>query len=340
MTNNSVFGPTIKFWASTTNKNSASFRIRCKFVCEELKKRGIKSSLYNRDDSPPNIIILSKRYDHESIKHASSLKEKYGTRLFLDICDNHFIHDDFNRSQQFRSAIGLVDRVIVSTEYLNSIVQSECGSKVNTLVISDAIEMPYHPNFFKSFSDLKSEIYLRKLKNKLLYCNEEKLHRLLWFGAHQGGFKDSGMSDLLNIKVSLEIIAETLPITLTVISNSEDKFKLITKDWRIPTFYLPWNFNTFSSALKLHGISVIPITKNPFTLSKTGNRLTTSIVHGLQVVADEIPSYKQFNEYAFLGDWAGAFRSIYSGKLKSTNNFDSANFNEKIINQWMNILNY
>ncbi len=100
---------------------------------------------------------------------------------------------------------------------------------------------------------------------------------------------------------------------------------------------MPWAYTTFSEALFLHEIAVIPITKNPFTLSKTANRVTTALVHNLQVIADEIPSYRNFGNYIYFNNWIDSFEKIFSGELKKNYN-NLYEYNKVIINKWKNLL--
>ncbi len=324
----------IKIWPNAPKISSASYRIRCLLVCKELSRENIPISIYKKNDKPPKVLLLSKRYDEKTIKHAMFLREKYGTKIIIDICDNHFIHDNHNRRALFKRAICMSDIVIASTEYLAEIIKKECDKKISIYTIDDYIEKPYYPNIFESILSIKDLLFYYILKYKLFIFKKSK--KMIWFGAHQGGYGESGMQDLLKIKEIMEEMKEE-KITLTVISNSYEKYLKIVKEWKIRTFYLPWSVITFSKALNLHDIALIPINKNQFTMSKTANRVTTSLIHDLQVIADEIPSYKKYDKYIYLNNWKISFNLILKGIFK-TEKLNVEKHNQEITNKWLDVV--
>ena len=81
----------VHFWSHTLNTSIASYRLRCVRIIEGLKSNGVVAVNYQLGDEPEKL-ILSKRYDPASIQHALYLKQKFGTKLYLDICDNHFYY--------------------------------------------------------------------------------------------------------------------------------------------------------------------------------------------------------------------------------------------------------
>lgn len=318
--------------------SSASYRIRCLLLCQELNKINIPISIYGKSDPPPKTLIISKKYDSASINHAKFLKQNYGTKIILDICDNHFIHDNPRRRLELREAIFSSDEIIASSLYLANVIRGECGQNIKISIIEDYIEAPYYPNLFISILNLRSLLSLLFLKAKIFISSPDS-KKLVWFGTHQGGYGESGMQDLQNIKPILEKLDQKKQISLTVVSNSYKKYRETTDGWKIQTHYLPWSYITFSKALKFHDIALIPITKNPFTLSKTANRVTTSLIHELQVIADEIPSYKSYSDYIYLNNWSESFDKIFMGDFKISK-YNYKEHNDKITNKWTNVLCY
>lgn len=325
----------IKIWPNAPKNSSASYRIRCLLVCRELSCLNIPISIYKKNDKPPQVIVLSKRYDKKTIEHAVFLREKYGTKIILDICDNHFLHDDYLRRTLFKEAIYISDRVIVSTDYLASLIKKECGEKINIDIIDDYIELPYYPNIFEYVLNIRNSLLYLILALKLSFFQKSK--KMVWFGTHQGGCGESGMQDLLKIRAVIEELGNH-KVTLTIISNSHEKYKKIIHEWKIKTFYLPWSQVTFSKALNLHDVALIPINKNPFTLSKTANRVTTSLVHNLQVIADEIPSYTKYRECVYLNNWVCAFNLILTGNFKKIL-LNVKNHNDEKTKKWLDVFN-
>lgn len=192
----------VAFWPHTLDSNIASYRLRCLNVVEGLISRGLDIKIFSYRDIP-EILILSKRYDKKTLKHALKLKNKFGTKVFLDICDNHFFYQKnfkpaSDRANSLRSAIKSVDGVVVCSDYLKKVVLNEVPSVKTIVVIDDVLDLPYHPTFIDK---LKSPIeFLSYLRIKKLLLKETPLYpRLIWFGNHSGGYAEGGMDSLSNI---------------------------------------------------------------------------------------------------------------------------------------------
>ena len=329
----------IVFWPHTTNNKVASYRIRCKKIVEELanKNNDITISYSKKIPKVADILILSKRYDEDSINKAIKLKEDYGTKLFLDICDNHFINNNNSRANQLITAINKVDHVISSTEYLANIIKKKINKKDNITVIGDIIEKPSTKNYKLFLNPLKFLEY-HIFKYKLINKNTLKSRRFVWFGNFQGSYSNSGMSDLNKIRKELEEINLNYKISLTIISNSKNKFNSIFKNWKIDCLYIDWNILTFSKILMLHSVSIIPVSKNDFTYSKTDNRVTASLAHGLDVIADPVPSYIKHSNNIFISDWKNSFLKILNSDIRQQEKINYHVINDNVIRAWENTL--
>lgn len=334
----------VHFWPHTTRMHVASYRLRCYLVMEGLKKIGMPVALYE-EGSRPTALVLSKRYDPQSVAKALELKARFGTRLFLDLCDNHFYYQESSRDAARRAteldhAIRSVDHLIASTEYLADVVRKRVGVSPQITVVEDLVEFPSHPGIVKMLSH--PQHYLGYLRLQAFHRRHRlpKACRLVWFGNHGGGFADSGMNDLKNIHRLLEEVHAEVPISLTVISNSREKYEALVAGWSLPTHYMEWNEHFISPALCSHGVSVVPISQNPFTLAKSPNRVETSLVHGLQVVADEIPSYEKYAANIYLGDWLPGLRALVRGTgIKApVSSQDFIGKNVSIIARWREAL--
>jgi hypothetical protein len=311
---------------------------------EGLRNRGFVVSLYNHGDAPENL-VLSKRYDPSSVQQALELKMNLGTKLYLDICDNHFYYKTaepaaIQRADQLRSAVKSVDVVIASSEYLAEVVRNESNNCTPVVVIGDLVEFPHEPGPLEKIRHPISFFHLKVLELRVRKLGPIKSRRLVWFGNHGGGYADGGMNDLQTIRTHLEDVHKEAPISLTIISNSRGKYKKLTQGWSVPVFYLAWNRTFFSIALRLHGISVIPIQKNPFTMSKTNNRLATSLVHGLRVIADEIPSYTDYKDIIIMNEWERDFFMPAEPTPPHLSRFNFEHFkdqNKKITGAWVSL---
>jgi hypothetical protein len=295
------------WWAHTTNASVASYRLRCLGVIEELRRRGVQAALF-RPDLRSDVLVLSKRYDAASLRTAQLVRQQHGTRLVLDLCDNHFYAaNDMpkwrRRAEELRAAVREVDLVVVSTDTLEAVVQAEAGRPVATVVIGDAVEMPSDPGWSQRWRHLLAEQRLSGLSSRLDRQPVAAGRRLLWFGNHGSDYAEGGMADLCSLQAMLESAHREAPLNLTIVSNNRRKFAQLTGLWKLPAHYLEWHPNTFSRALRLHDVALIPVRPNPFTLCKTNNRVATALLHGLAVAADAIPSYRPLADCAVLDNW-------------------------------------
>jgi hypothetical protein len=298
----------VAWWPHTSNAHVASVRLRCLQIVTELQRQGIHATVYRPGQEAPRILVLSKRYDEKSVRHAVTMQKSRGTRLVLDLCDNHFYSSGAGqkwraRADSLRDAVAAVDLVIVSTQTLAQRVKDECAHHPPLAVIGDAVEEPFSPGLLQRAGSPWAELQFFRLRHSLLQDKIPEGRRLLWFGNHGSGNAEGGMEDLLLIREKLESAFARAPLSLTVISNNAEKYRKITQNWSLKTYYLDWHLTTFSRAAALHDIAVIPVGLNPFTVCKTNNRVATAHVHGLAVVANSIPSYTEFSNSAILDDW-------------------------------------
>ncbi len=336
----------IQFWPHTQNYNIASYRLRCLSVINGLNSLGESVSLYKKGDTP-DILVLSKRYDEQSIEHALELKKKYNVKIYVDICDNHFYYNRpdpiaINRALTLKKAIQSVDYVIASTTYLADVISKETGGATPIVVAGDLTELPTRSKKIYLLKYFKYYRRYRLLKLQLNKLGTNKERRLVWFGNHGSQFTNGGMNDLHDITSYLEKMNNVRPISLTVVSNNEEKYEALAKQWQFQSFYIQWNKMFFSDILLLHGISIIPIKQNPFTLAKTNNRVTTSLMHGLDVFTDEIGDYLPFSDHIHIEKWdtLSTFENIHLHNSDFFNDKYWKKYNLDIIKKWENIFRF
>lgn len=340
---------TVAFWPNTQNIRTASFRLRCHQILQGMAQRGIDCHIYEKDKSAPRVLVLSKRYDKATIDHAISLRNRFRTKIVLDLCDNHFYSkteetNAVKRANALRYAVNVVDCVVASTDELAKIVAFEAKGEVFIQVIGDAVEFPFNPILGQRIYHPIAELELLLMKKWFNNHSKVESKRLVWFGNHGNDYADGGMGDLIRVRNILEKLGQEIKISLTVISNSRKKYNQLISNWGIPTYYLPWNKVSISRALALHDISIIPIGINPFTICKTNNRVATSLLHGLAVVSDSIPSYREFSGTIELDDWhAGLIRYCENNDEKQKHISSGVKYiqksfsNDAIVQQWINL---
>jgi len=305
------------WWPHKASETVASYRLRCAQIVAELNRRGVACGLY-APGVTPKALVLSKRYDEASVAEAVALREAHGTRIVLDLCDNHFSFDGQDaqwqaRSERLRRAVAAADLVTASTETLADVIRAACPHARSVTVIGDAAEQPHDPTFSEKLGDVGAEVQLSVLESKLVADRR----RLVWFGNHGSDYASGGMLDLQRIYPLLETLDAETPLQLTIISNSVEKYRLTTKAWRIKTHYLRWRPTTFSRAMRLHELCLIPIGDNPFTRCKTNNRVATALLHDVPVVADSIPAYEAFADSIALNDWEGGLRLLLNDSAEA-----------------------
>jgi glycosyltransferase involved in cell wall biosynthesis len=293
----------------------ASVRIRCLNPVRELQGRGYPVEVFNPARSRAySAVVYSKVYHDEALAQARSLKTN-GTRIVLDLCDNHFYnpmgHEPLRTAgTQLRRMLAEADELVASTEAMAEVLREVAGPHKRVTVVGDAVEM--------RIVGVRVAPWERWLAIRRLHALATGLGRepgrtpLVWFGSHGGPSGDYGMGDLPLMRSLLESLHRENPLSLTVISNSAEKFERLIRPWSLPTYYLQWSAETFLDALRLHAIAVIPIQQNPFTRCKTNNRLATALVAGLAVVASRIPSYESFEACSVLDDWSEGLQRYIS----------------------------
>ena len=299
----------VRWWPHTDDPRVASYRLRCRQIVDALRAQGVDAGLFEPSSTiAPQVLVLSKRYDAATLQTAMAMRQSAGTRVLLDLCDNHLhVHNAearlLERADALRQALRMVDRVVVSSSALAEVVGAEGVPGLDVTVVPDASEPAFEPTGTDRLKDIAGEWDRQRLALALLRSGAPRARRLLWFGNHGSPGAEGGMSDLLRIQGLLQASHAVAPLSLTVISNDAGKFARLIGPWRLPVHYLRWRASTFSRAARLHGTALVPVSPNPFTRCKTNNRVATAFVHGLNVVADSIPSYAEFAQCAVLDDW-------------------------------------
>ena len=302
------------FWPHTEDDRVASARLRCGLIVRELQRTGFDARVHRPGDVAPRTLVLSKRYDPASLAHAQDLRVRQGTRVMLDLCDNHFHYDRagepfVQRSADLVAAVRAVDGVVAASDALAEVVRLHVPDGPRIDVIGDPIESRLSPP--RRWQERMQDRWrLMHLRRRLRQAAPAQGRRLVWFGNHGSPNVEGGMSDLESVERQLHDHHRQRPLSLTVISNSRERFETLTRGWEFNCLYLPWSTGSFDDALTLHDVALIPVRVNPFTLCKTANRIATASVHGLAVAADTIPAYEEFSDCVVLGDWGAGLERL------------------------------
>lgn len=327
----------VRFISPKIDMNVASYRLRAAMVASRIARRFAKVEISTscKVTEPVDTVVLSKRYDLEALDSVAKLRDRFNTRILLDLCDNHFALSQIadpkieERLRQLRWAISLADEVIVPAEYLASVIRTECGNNVTLRVIDDFVESPCDPTIRQMLSP--SAFLFNVLKSKL--SRETYALKLVWFGNYRGSFPGSGIGELVCQVDTLNKYFEK-KIMLTVVSNSYRAYKEFANKANFRCHYLPWSRHTVSRAIQLHDAVIIPAAQNSFNWSKSSNRLTTALSLGVQVIASPIPSYSTFSAVAHIGTLADGLDALLRGELKPAAQVDFSHHNDLIEDRW------
>lgn len=289
----------IGWYVNGSGAGTASVRLRALTPITHLSARGYEAALWTRDAAPFDVVIFSKVYDDRALEAALAMQAK-GTRVVLDLCDNHWFGENCNpeiaaRARQLARMIDCADRLTVSTFTLADqlIKRFPIASDRIDVIPDPVIEPQARP------MGLRGRFELWHLRRWLR--RHVGTQNLIWFGNHGANHVRSGMDDLRLVRTVIE--RGNSDFTLTIVSNSRTKFNRIFADWKVPLFYLPWRLDTIDSVMAMHDAAIIPITQSDFTIAKTMNRPATALMAGLDVFADRIPSYDELAPFIVLDNW-------------------------------------
>lgn len=295
----------------------ASSRIRGYNVLEYFGKnkiRPILESYEEKNRAEYELVIFCKMFDLKNYILAQRLKAE-GKKICFDLCDNHFYNpSDLQSYQDFqiqiKKMIEIADIVILSSKALRAVVLENIPESRNKITV---IEDSFEEKLVSTHKPEKDVIrWLKFLKYKKL---SSRMVRLVWFGNATSINAECGMTALLKIKDLIESYNKNYPICLTIVSNDKFLYRDIISKWDVKkTQYFKWEAATFIAILKHQDAALIPITKNPFTICKTGNRLIQSLTCGIDVLADSIPSYEEFKDCCFLDDWENGLKAVIEAK--------------------------
>lgn len=295
----------ISWLTKTDSNNSASYRMRVLIPAIKLQEYGLVSKIFKKKipiSIKSDFIVLSKYYDEKVLQNILSHIEKHNTKVILDICDNQFSNTGTPNSlrEKARNQIDLLLKYIhcitvPSVELKRIFIETFNYPQEKVFIVEDCIDSPekftqvFHPNYF--FSNL---IFLF-FKNRINKYPQK--NRFIWFGA-AGKHGGLGIDALINnVNTINKAITSIEGSTLTIVSNSYNKYSTFKKLANFKTFYIPWDNSTAQKILRMHNILLLPSAINNMTLGKSANRLITALSNGLVVVGDMLPSYSIFSDY-------------------------------------------
>lgn len=320
-------------WIPAASIDQAGSRLRAFLPCDFLKRTGYPCEMFKEvNKNTYNIVVFQKTYGKEHIELAKTLKNR-GVKIVFDLCDNNFvIHGSSNtqksqeRLNRLKEMIELSDAVSVPTPELSKSI-----SHHYVVIIDDAID-DVSSNFLYDLY-LASRGTFSPLKKPDL--------KLVWYGNKGKSNPPSGLSSLSKILPEIEKLNSCFPSSLTIISDSKSAVDKFTQEVSFPIHYYEWNRKTFQYIFRKHDVCIIPVDINPLTLCKSNNRLVSSLMLGLPVIADKLPSYAEFHDFVLFSNWHenllryGTQKKLREEHVIQGQTYISAKYsNEKITSQW------
>jgi glycosyltransferase involved in cell wall biosynthesis len=310
----------------------ASTRLRALLPCRYLKEAGWQCEMFDPKNADSyELVIFQKAYEEESITLAETLGGR-GVKTVFDMCDNHFYNPSDlqplrERAERMRRMISVVDGVTVSTPELAKLIEGGCRA-----VIDDVIEVP-------RTNPLRAAI--ARARDRLTNILSRRRLRLVWYGGYGSEHPPAGMIDLPRVFPYLEALNAQIPLELTVISNSLKFFHAYVGKPSFPVRYHEWGLETFAQVFQRHDVCIIPMALNPFTACKTNNRLVLSLLMGVPVIADPIPSYEEFRDFVLFSDWTESLRTYAADRalrrqhVRAGQSYIRSKYNrERVVSQW------
>lgn len=295
--------------ADSYDTSLASIRYRLLIPLTALRRDGVSIERFDpaRDPADYDGILFCKSQGAGAVAIARAARAA-GRAVIYDLCDNVFAAHDANRLsaarlERTRELLSLATHATFSTATLAAqIGERHPALTPQRMVIADALDFPEDGSPPPpSLADRWHRWRLGRFHAR----HRDALH-CIWFGKSLGNV--SGYVHIDAAVRELRRFAPVAPATLTIVSNDRLSYMRARARWDVPTLYLPWSLATFADILAQHRVSLIPIETNDYTSGKTMNRPATSLIHGLGVVADPLPSYTELAPYIALDDWQGGLR--------------------------------
>ncbi len=294
MSNSSLTGARIGWKPFSYDFRVPSARYRSALPSRHLGRAGLRTSIVPPDGSGAyDCVVFQKSYSDGDISLAERYKSR-GIKVAFDLCDNHFYApgDDpklLERAGRLRRMVDLADVVSVSTPPLATLLPEK-----QTFQVDDALEVPRGTALARGTGSVR-----RRLRPR------EPL-RLVWFGTSGPANPPFGLVELRRILPELDALSRTLPLRLTVITDSRARFQEHTAGAELPIRFVKWKAETFAFHFTGNDLCLLPMTPGPYTSCRTSNRVRTALMLGLPVVATEIPSYREFSDWMLVERAASA----------------------------------
>jgi glycosyltransferase involved in cell wall biosynthesis len=258
-----------------------SVRLRCIEPSIYLSQKGHDISLINLFDwqerindhnfYKADVYVIGKAFGDFS--HLIQYLKQLGKKIIVDVCDNIYEPPEDGLKAIYELILPLANTVIAASPMLAKVLVDRIGDKV--IVIPDPVEgEKLSPSFTPDRDSLK----------------------LLWFGY------PNNLSLLDDFLPQLEKLTNEKSISLSIVTSWNDHFLNIFKDGRkgIHICHVEWSPNNMKEELANCDMVIVPSSLTPARITKTANRIMTSLYAGKYVVASPLPAYLEFSNFISL----------------------------------------
>lgn len=272
----------------------ASVRLRMLLPMQALTARGHEVTALAVDGQPADaagtrfdafdVIVFRKTLSPNlAVTEAMDRAVSAGVPTLFDICDLR-LDDASDVGRQNLGLLRAADRAVANTPEMANALRAFGVREVST--VTDPYEGP---------------------RREPAWCPQRGRLKVLWFG-HQ-----SNLDTLQGLLSELVVVGRDWPIQLTLVTGPKPELPGLCKEfnqkWRhvLTTRYEEWSLQGLWSALAATDVVVIPSLVDALDkLVKSPNRVVESLWAGRCVVANPLPAYMPFADWAFIADRIGA----------------------------------
>lgn len=277
----------LEFTTDDVGSPLASYRYRMLIPRRALQQRGHAVKIVPLDDEPgrfdhaieqlrgTEVVIFGKTTHLELNERLLAAAQQIDVTAVADFCDDYFDQDD-RVGEHFRKMVMWADAISVSTPFLARRV-TETAAR-DAAVIPDPYEGPRGQAKWAPGAQLQA----------------------LWFG-HVPNF--AGLQNSLDVLVSAGIPMRLVVMTLSL---PEVLQWCAANSAPAPHFALEfreWSLQGLWQALRDCDLALIPVEPaQQFNLAKGHNRVVEPLWAGRFVIANPVPAYAAFSDWAWIGD--------------------------------------
>ena len=337
----------------------ASHRYRIGYPSRELRRMGHANALLSLDASscfPEDLDIDCAIFGKitapgpaylppvaEAALAASARLRAREVPIIVDVCDFQLLPGD-PRGEVVRHLIENASLITCNSSEMAAMVQAAVPNRPRAMVIPDPIELPRKAAAAPPSLQAVSSAARGGVLKRWFGGTDPVTLRLLWFG------HPTNLPYLLRCAPSLSGLARSVRFRLTLCSSNHPSVASGVAALRgeaaerFAVQFVEWSMDSIGQTLADSDLVIIP--SDPTDPAKRGagsNRLVHALWSGRFVIANALPSYREFEDCAWIGDdlragvlWAlaapdEARQRIVAGQVR----LESAFTIESIAHRWL-----